>query len=220
MSQIVTGHWEPDGSDVYIPCGFVPDFLFAANFGASTELLYYWWGGEMEDAETTAGLADDGAGVLSKMTEGEGFNGYDSGIQAPYGVSGDAVAILDWAASDAYAARTAGVHGSYVNATSTGVDDNGLIVDRSAIFECVTAGTSDSSEPVWPSAIGATGPSDNGVVWEKVTNVATFLGGYKGFLACNDIQVDGEEFYYLAILADEVIDHGDVVNWAGGVKGM
>jgi len=220
MSRIVTGHWEPDGSDVYIPCGFVPDFLLGLNFGASTELLYYWWGAEMEAAETTAGVADDGAGVLSKMTEAAGFNGYDTGVQAPYGDVSAGAAIADWVLSTAYEARSATAHGDYVRATKTGVDDNGLIVDMSCIFECVTAGTTNTTEPVWPSAPEAISVSDNGTYWQKVTDVPTSVGGYQGFLVCNDIQVDGEEWYYLAILADEVIDHGDVTGWPGGIKGM
>ena len=220
MSRIVTGHWLSDAGDVYIPCGFVPDFLFAMNFSTSTELIYYWWGAEMEAHETTAGVADDGAGALSKMTEAAGFNGYDTGVQGPYGDVSAAAVIADWVASTAsWQARSATTHGDYVHATSTGVDDLGLIVDRSAIFECVTAGTSGATEPTWPSVIGGQ-VLDSTPVWEKVTDVATFAGGYQGFTVAAALMTDGEEWYYMAIRSDDTIDHGDTTAWPGGIKGM
>jgi len=220
MSRIITGHFEPDGAIIYVPVGFIPDFLWAMDYGNAAPTKYVWFGSEEEDVETTDGVTEDGDGTNSKLTAAAGFTGYDTGLQAPYGVVGDAAVILDWAASDAYVQRSAGVHGSYVRATVDGVDANGSAVDRSQIFECVTTGTSDSTEPVWPSAIGEQGPSDNGVIWEKVTNVATTVGGYKGFAVAGALMTDGEEWYYMAIRADDTLDHTDVVNWAGGVKGM
>lgn len=220
MSRIITGHFQPDSAIIYVPVGFIPDFLLAMDYGNAAPTVYYWFGNEEETAEATDGITEDGDGTNSKLTAAAGFTGYDTGLQAPYGVVGDAAVILDWAVSDAYVARSAGVHGSYVRATKTGVDTSGLVVDRSQIFECVTSGTSHTSEPVWPMAIGEIGPSDNGVYWEKVTNVPTTVGGYKGFTIAATLMTDDEEWYYIAIRADDVIDHTDTVNWAGGVRGM
>jgi hypothetical protein len=160
-NQIITGHLEPDGSIIYVPVGFIPDFLFAVEYGVTNPLLYYWFGNEEEAAA--------------------GFAGYDTKTSGPYGITATPAAIADWVASTAYGARSATAHGDYVRATSTGTDTNGLVVDRSQLFECVTAGTSGSSEPTWPANIGGNSASDNGVVWQKVTDVPTFEGGYKGF---------------------------------------
>ena len=220
MSRLITGHFEPDGAIIYVPVGFIPDFLFAMDYGATNITKYHWFGNEEEDAESTDGVTEDGDGTNSKLTAAAGFTGYDTATLGPYGIVADAAGILDWAASDAYAAKTAAAHGSYVRATTSGTDTNGSVVDRSQIFECVTAGTSGSSEPTWPAAIGEDSASDNGVIWRKVTNVATFAGGYKGFTVAAALMTDGEEWYYAAWRADDTVDQLDTVNWAGGIKGM
>jgi len=213
MSIIVIGHWTPDGEDVYIPCGFVPDFLFGVNYGNATELFYYWFGAEEEAHETTAGIVDS-AGAKTKLVEAAGFNGYNTGVQGPYGINATPAQIAIWVKETTYAV------GDYAVATSAGVDEHGLSVDQSQLFQVQSgAGDSGSTEPVWPSAIGET-VLDSTPVWVKVTNVATKRGGYQGFLVCDDIQTDSEEWYYMAIKADEVIDHGDVDGWGGGVWGM
>ena len=220
MSRIIIGHFDPVGTIVYVPVGFVPEFLFAMDYGAANITKYHWFGSEEEDVESTDGVTEDGDGTNSKLTAAAGFTGYDTGLQGPYGVVADAAVILDWAVSDAYAAKTVSAHGSYVRATTSGVDANGSVVDRSQIFECVTAGTSGTTEPIWPSAIGEDSPSDNGVVWRKVTNVATTVVGYKGFTVAATLMTDGEEWYYAAWRADDTVDQLDTVNWAGGIKGM
>ena len=220
MGRIVTGHYEPNGAIIYVPVGFIPDFLYAEEYGASDVLKYVWFGNEEENAETTDGIVEDTDGTNSKLTAAAGITGYDTGTQGPYGDVSAAAQIADWVASTAsWQARSATTHGDYVHATATGVDDLGLLVDRSAIFECVTAGTSGATEPIWPSAIGGQ-VLDSTPVWEKVTDVATFQGGYKGFTIAATLMTDGQEWYYLALMADEVIDHGDQANWPGGVKGM
>ncbi len=220
-NRIITGHFQPDGAIIYVPVGFIPDFLLAVDYGNAAPTMYYWFGAEEEKAETTDGLTEDGDGTNSKLTAAAGFTGFDTGLQAPYGIVLDAAVILDWAAADAYAAKSATAeHGDYVRATKTGEDENGLVVDRSQIFECIVAGTSHSSEPTWPANIGGMSASDNGVYWEKVTNVPTTVGGYQGFCVAGALMTDNEEWYYLAIRADDVIDHTDTASWPGGIKGM
>lgn len=218
MSRIITGHWEPDGSDIYVPVGFKPNFLMAVEY-ITNPLIHYWFGEEEEDAQITAGITDT-AGTKTLCADGAGFATYDTGVQGPYGDVSAAAAIADWVLSTAYQARSATAHGDYVRATSTGTDDNGLLVDRSCIFECVTAGTTAATEPTWPSAPGGNSVTDNGVIWQKVTDVPTTVGGYQGFKVDNDIQTDGQEFYYMAIRSDDVIDQADVTAWPGGIKGM
>jgi hypothetical protein len=218
-NQIITGHLEPDGSIIYVPVGFIPDFLFAVEYGVTNPLLYYWFGNEEEDAESTDGIIDT-AGTKTKAAAAAGFAGYDTKTSGPYGITATPAAIADWVASTAYGARSATAHGDYVRATSTGTDTNGLVVDRSQLFECVTAGTSGSSEPTWPANIGGNSASDNGVVWQKVTDVPTFEGGYKGFSIAAALMTDAQEWYYLAIQADDTIDQEDVTSWPGGIEGM
>ncbi|MHC4703025.1 MAG: hypothetical protein ACYTFQ_20865, partial [Planctomycetota bacterium] len=146
-----------------------------------------------------------------------GFAAYDTGTQGPLTL---AAVTADWTASTAYTARSATKHGDYVRGTTTGSDSNGLAVDRSAIFECVTAGTTGTSEPTWPSDIGGQTASDNGVIWEKVTNVATLQGGYQGFRIAAALMTDGQEMYYLAIRSDDCVDQADVTRWQSGIDGM
>lgn len=215
-NNIVTGHFEPDGAIIYVPVGFVPDFLFVAEYGATNPLMYYWWGQEMEDAESTEGIIDT-AGTKTIAAAAGGFAAYDTGVQAPQTLS---AITADWTASTAYTAKSATKRGDLVRGTVTGTDKNGLLVDRSVLFECVTAGTTDTTEPTWPADIGDDTATDNGVIWRKVTDEPTYLGGYKGFAIAAALMTNGQEFYYTAMMADTVIDHGDVVNWPGGIQGV
>lgn len=211
MSQIIVGHFEPDGELIYLPIGFVPDLFRMWDYATAPK--GHTWFERMEDDEASGsqeGILDDGDGTYSKAADDGGIAAYDSGSELP--------TIGEWTASTAYTARSATAHGSYVKATTSGVDANGNEIDRSAIFECVTAGTTGSSEPVWPHVIGENGPSDNGVVWQKV-NVAQFRGGYKGVRIAAALMTNGQETYYEAIQADQSLDLGDVDGWTAGVKG-
>jgi len=66
------------------------------------------------------------------------------------------MAYAAWAASTSYAV------GAIVRATS--VQDFGLV------FQCVTAGTSGSSQPAWPTLIDST-TADGGVTWKAISAV-------------------------------------------------
>ena len=66
------------------------------------------------------------------------------------------MAYAAWAASTSYAV------GAIVRATS--VQDFGLV------FQCVTAGTSGSSQPAWPTLIDST-TTDGGVTWKAISAV-------------------------------------------------
>lgn len=215
-NNIVTGHFEPDGTIIYVPVGFVPDFLFLAEYGTTNPLLYYWWGQEMEDAESTEGIIDT-AGTKTLAASGGGFAAYDTGTQAPQTLG---AITADWAASTAYTARTNAKRGDFVRGTLTSTDKNGLPVDRSVLFECTVSGTTDSTEPTWPADIGDDTASDNGVYWRKVTDEPTYLGGYKGFSVATALMTNGQEMYYTALMADTVVDHQDVDGWQGGIAGL
>lgn len=212
MSLIHTGHFEPDGGLIYLPVGFVPDWFMLAEVGATNPLLYYWWGIQEDDEASGSqeGIIDT-AGTKTLAADDGGIVAYDTASEGP--------TVGIWTASTAYTARSATAHGSYVHPTTSGQDDQGLTVDQEEIFECVTAGTTGTTEPTWPSASGDNSPSDNGVVWQKVTDVAKERVGYKGVRIAAALQTDGQEIYYLAILADDVRDHGDVTGWSSGVYG-
>ena len=92
----------------------------------------------------------------------------------------------------------------------------GQVVDREAIFENVGAdGNSDSTEPSWPTAVGAQ-ILDSTPIWELVVDVPVQRTGYQGFTIANESTTNGQEMYYLALKADDSIDHGDTVGWVSG----
>jgi hypothetical protein len=205
MGQMKVGHFEADGSLIYLPLGFVPDYFKLIDFHTDTNIKIYEWFKRMED--------DMGSGKQEGISIAEGVtaNLADSGGIVAYN-TGTPKSISDWADGTGYSV------GDLVKATSSGVDDNGLVVDRSAIFKCVTAGTSDSSEPTWPSAFEEDGPSDNGVVWQRVGDEALYRYGYQGVRIAAALMTDGQEYFYLALQADSE-DHGDVTSWSGGIYG-
>lgn len=212
MLQIKVGHFEADGGLVYIPCGFQPDYVrLIAKGASSTNAIVYEWFREMEDHDTLDGWSFTD-GTDAEIAAASGFAAYDTGTEIP--------TVTEWSASATPTGRTATAHGDYYKATTSGVDVNGLEIDRSAIFECITGGTTGSTEPIWPHVLDENGPSDNGVIWRRV-NVATERGGYKGFRLAASMTglADGNEGYYVAIGTDLVEDHGDVVGWTGGIEG-
>lgn len=214
MNQIKIGHFEADGGLVYIPCGFIPDFVWLlAKGAASGNLIKYIWFREMEDHDTLDGWIDTPNAAPAQIAAASGFAAFDTGSEGP--------TITEWSSGMTGTARTSTAHGTYAKATTSGVDVNGNEIDRSAIFECVTAGTAHTSEPVWPHIMGENGPSDNGVIWQKV-NVATKRVGYQGFRLAASMTglANGNEGYFIAIgSGGNVEDYGDVDGWTSGVRG-
>lgn len=218
MNQIVVGHFEPDGSLIYLPIGFKPDYFELCEAGATAPLLHRWWGRMEQDGPSAAmdGIQDDADGTLSPMATGEGFAAYGAEQATPiiyaWSASGTTMTERDGAGTTTIAARTAGAHGTYICPTT---DSD---TEREAIFECVTAsGNTAATEPAWPAEIGGK-VADTNNVWERV-NVAEGRGGYDGIRISADLMTNSEECYYLAIQADNVIDHGDVAGWTGGIYG-
>jgi len=209
--KMQVGHYEADDGDVYLPIGFKPSLFLLASM-VTNPVLYLWWGQQYTDmaSQSKEGIILVGGSASALNADDAGIQSYDSASQKP--------TITEWSSGATVVARTATTPGTYYRATATGVDDNGLIVDRSAIFECVASTTTASTEPVWPSQIGDVGPSDNGVYWEKVDDVALRRVGYQGVLVADDLNSNGEEMFYAAWLCDEV-DLGDVDGWTGGIKG-
>lgn len=206
MSQVVVGHFEADGAIIYLPLGFKPDYWEMCEFHTDTNIVLYEWWGRMEDDQAS------GKKEGISITEGATANLADDGGFAAYSSEQAAPTISDWAASTSATARTATAAGTYVRpTTSSGTE-------REAVFECVTGGTTGSTEPTWPAAIGENAASDNGVIWQRV-NVATLRAGYDGVRIAAALMIDGREYYYLAIQADDVVDNGDVVGWSGGIYG-
>ena len=213
MARVKTGHYEQDGGLIYVPVGFVPSRVLLIDFHTSTHIIFYWWFSAMET--DMASGAQEGIsvaeGITARLADDGGIIAYDGGTQLP--------SIGVWTASTAYTARSATANGSFVKGgtASTSLNVDGVAVDRNAIFECVTAGTSDTSEPAWPVAIGANSASDNGVVWQLVAE-PEYRGGYQGFRVPAALQTDGQEAFYEAVLADSDVDHGDVAGWASGIS--
>lgn len=212
---IRVGHWEADGGDVNIPVGFIPDFVHVVDLnGGST--IYYDWFERMEDDEATGsqeGISDT-AGTKALLADDAGIKAYDTGSTSPVSGTG-AGQLSEWAASTSYTARTATAPGSYIKGTVGATNNLGQVVDRDAIFECVTGGTSGSSEPSWPSRIGGQ-VLDSTPVWEMVNTPIKRIG-YQGFVVADNIQTNGREYYYIAFKSHDSIDHGDTDGWASGI---
>ncbi|KKM81307.1 hypothetical protein LCGC14_1331100, partial [marine sediment metagenome] len=99
--------------------------------------------------------------------------------------------------------------GTYVNPTVSSS------ADRGSIFECVTAGTTGSTEPTWPDSIGEN-VTDNSMVWKRVDK-SLQRGGYQGVIIAAAVQTNGQLMYYLAIQSDQSVVHGDVDGWTDGI---
>ena len=206
MNKIKTGHWEADAGLVNIPIGFIPDYFMMVSMIA-TPVFYHWWrsqeseeaAGQQEgiiETQTTHNLAANDAGIIA----------YNAGSQTP--------TITDYASlislSTTPTAKTATAPGTYTKPSV------GNAQDRGSIYECVTSSSTALVEPTWPSADGEQVTDSVGNVWEKV-NVSIQRGGYQGVVVEDNIQNNGEEMYYVALQANEDVDHGDVDGWTSGI---
>ena len=209
MSQIKIGKFTSDGGLVYLPIGFEPNWVEVVARGASsTNALVYKWNSLLAELSTVIdGWAFAAAGTNAEIASASGISTYDSASEGP--------TISTWTQTvgSAATARSATAHGTYVRPSTSSS------TDRSAIFECVTDGDSAATEPTWPAAVGEQ-VTDGTTVWERV-NVATKRVGYKGIKLAASMTglADSNEGYYIAIEGDDVVDHGDVDGWTGGIEG-
>jgi len=219
MNRIITGHWLADAGDFYLPIGFVPDYFRMCDIDSAVTnaaVAISEWFRSMEGHEATGsqegwslGLAT--LGYTTLHSDDQGISAYDTATQAP--------TVTEWTQSvgSAAAARnaTAGSQGTFVKCTVGATDDTGGVCDREAIYECIVDGTSGSTEPTWGTAVGGQ-TVDGTTIWEKV-NEAKTRRGYKGVTIRAELQTNTHECYYLALMADNSIDHGDVDPWPSGV---
>lgn len=210
MNQIIVGHFEPDGGAIYLPLGFVPDFFLLQEVGVTNPTIYTMWpslAAEMPSGAEEGTKVNGADGVITQVTTGGGITAYDSASQGP--------SISQWVADTATTARSGASHGDYVKPTTASA------TDRDAVFEAIaTSGdtkTHAATEPTWPAGVGDT-VVDDAVTWQRV-NVPLKRIGYQGVGISATPQTDGQEMFYVAIQADDAIDHGDVTSWASGVYG-
>jgi hypothetical protein len=210
MGRIKVGHFEPDGSDVYIPVGFIPSYVRLVEMGATNPICYEWWSSQETDEASGSqeGMIDTG-GTKTKAADAGGIVAYDTGTEGP--------TINDYtvARSTAATARTASAAGTFLRPSTTGTIKDGSAADRHLVFECVTAGTG-SAEPTWPTAVGEQ-VTDGTTVFELVVE-PTLRRGYQGFFVPTALMTDGQEMYYVALEADSDVDHGDVTSWGSGIE--
>ncbi len=208
-NKIKVGHFTPDGStDIALPIGFIPDWIRFEEVGEATSPnIITWFRAQESDATgDQAGQYLTGTtGVVTKLGDGAGIAAYTglTSLQSP--------TVTTWteAVSTAATARTATAAGTYVKPSVASTSDRG------SIYECVTAGTGGSTEPTWPDSDGEQ-VTDGSTVWEKV-NVSKERIGYQGVLVDAAILTDSEEMYYVALQADQSVDHGDTDGWTSGV---
>lgn len=224
MSKIRVGHFLGKGTeDLYLPLGFIPDYFRMCDIdynSGNVAVQVFEWFERMEDDESGGrqeGWSFDAtAGYITLLSNSQGISAYDTGLQFP--PSGfDSGELGEWTLTTAVDVKTGTKAGSYAKPTVGATDDTGSVVDREAIFENVGAsdGNTGSTEPTWPSAIGGQ-VVDGSAIWEKV-NTPTFRGGYQGVCIANEIQTNTHEYYYIAIKADDSVDHGDVDGWVNGI---
>ena len=210
MNQIKVGHFEADGGLVNLPLGFIPDYIKVVDFFTDTNIeINYWW--RRMEQDQASGKQEGFSvleGITANLADAGGITAYDTGAQSPASGTG-AGQLAEWAASTSYTARTATAPGSYVKPTVSSP------TDRGAVFECVTGGTSGSTEPTWPDAIGAN-VLDSTPVWKRI-DLSLQRGGYQGVVIAAALTTNGQEVYYLALQADQVVDHGDVDGWGSGI---
>ena len=213
--QIKVGRYLADDGLVNLPIGFIPDVFDMDEVGTTNPDHIRWYRRQEQDEASGSqeGMITNGAdGVISKLGDAAGITAYDTGAQRP--------SIGIWEASNTtvddrqgntitVVARTATAPGTYINPT---VDSD---ADRQAIFECVTAGTTDSTEPTWPDAIGEN-VTDNSMVWQRV-DVSLQRGGYQGIVIAAALNTNGQAWYYEAKQTDQVVNHGDIDGWIDGI---
>jgi len=208
MPQIVTAHWTCDGAIIYVPLGFTPSYLMLVDVNTSTNIILYHWFSAMETDQATGyqegfSVAE---GVTALLADAGGITAYDSEAASP--------TVTTWttAVSTAATAKTATADGTFCKPATTSKGD------KSAIFECVTAGTGSATEPSWDDDAPATGDqlTDNSTVWERV-NEPLVRKGYEGICIAAALMTDSREMFALAIQADRDFDLGDVDGWTDGI---
>ncbi len=213
MNKIKVGQFTQDGGLVNLPLGFIPDYIRLANRDLTNTIFIEWWRlMETNDISGSQEGITNTEGTTADLGDAAGITAYDTGSQVPQ--------IGIWEASNTtidtkdgttltVVARTATAPGTYVIATV------GNAADRGSIFECVTAGTTGSSEPTWPVSDGEN-VTDNSMVWQKV-NVSLQRGGYQGIVIAAALMTDGQLMYYFAVQANQSMVHGDVDGWTSGI---
>jgi hypothetical protein len=214
-NQIKIVRFEGDGGDVNIPIGFVPHLSRLVNITPTNPMIYETFRlmEEYEASGSKEGYQINGAdGIVTKRSDSQGIIAYDTAAQLP--------TVTQWteAVGNAATARSATARGTLVKATVGAVDQDGAVVDRSAIFECTTDGTSAATEPVWntvPDGI----TTDGTTKWQIVTDKALGRVGYKGVTIASEIASNSNFFYAEFVEADVETDLGDTDGWIGGVQG-
>ena len=213
------GHFEADGALINLPIGFIPDYFEMDKVSGGDGALHAvkWYRG-METDEATGSQEGwtDKEGTTDILADAGGITAYDTGSVGPSSGTG-AGQLSEWAASTSYTARTATARGSFVKGTVGAANNIGGTNDREAIFECVTGGTSASSEPTWPTAVGGQ-VLDSTPIWELVVDVPVDRQGYQGITIAAALMSDSDEWYYRAFQSDNGNeDHGDVLGWGSGI---
>ena len=216
MNQIKVGHYEADDGLINLPLGFIPDVFDMDELTTSNPDHVRWYRRQQIDEASASrqGVITNGVdGVITRLSSGNGITAYNASSQRP--------AIGIWEASNStiddragntitIVARTATAPGTYVNPTVSSD------ADRQAIFEAVTVGgNTGSTEPTWPDAVGEN-VTDGNIVWKRV-DVSLQRGGYQGVIIAGALNTNGQEWYYEAKQADQVVDHGDVDGWTSGI---
>ena len=206
-TQTYTGHYEGDGLAVNIETGFVPQYVVLYQDIAKTSPDKIEWFERFEDDSSMYGLLTAGStGIVTRATTAAtGISAYSEAttgvlIDSPQD-SGKQVlvtSITDWVLSTAYTpARSATAVGQVIRPT----------VHNGYVYELTTAGTSDTTEPTFPTNPGDS-VTDGTAVWTcRDSNVTK--GDFNGFTVGATAQTDAKEYYFIAVGSDKDQDKGD-----------
>jgi hypothetical protein len=221
--RLVTGHWEGDGGDVYLPIGFIPNYFMMCLWYTDTNCVFtHWWSSAYYDS--ASGYKEGikvAEGVTDTLADSGGIAPYDTGSVGP-------TVTLYTSVSGTPTAKTTTAHGTYCKPTGNTNNVDGVPADKSAIFECITGSGSVSAayEPggsggaaKWPVVEGDLVTDGASNVWQLTKTVSLTEVGYQGVLIVAALQTDAREYFFNAFQADEDTDFGDVVGWTGGIKG-
>jgi len=211
--MIVSGNFVADNAiAANIEIGFIPDYIEAIDL--TTTLIIYRWYRVLADAKTTGqyGIADDGAGALAPCASAAyGFSAYDNGDAIrvlipdpstgklePQAIYGDYDTTADY--SSVGVARSATAVGTIIKPTT----------HNSYVYELITAGGTDATEPTWPTNPGETVDAGNNVWMCRIENQVK--GGGKGFTVGASISTDGDVWAFRAERHDRMGNMGDAAD--------
>lgn len=222
-SKIVQKRWINDGNALIVDAGFIPSLGILIQNTSGTNPNIYIWTQEGEDTDSRYGLLITGSsGIVTRMTTAAtGLSKYDTklqGVNVPNpGGAADNFRIPEVysTAQDYTSTYTQSQTGNTVTwAARTATAAGGVVyptIRNGYCYELTTATGAGTTEPTWPTTIGATVTDGGSNVWTcRVANVVT--RGVSGVTVGATTQTDSQISELILLEADVDENVGDVAN--------